>query len=290
MFRYFTMLAAALAVLALPLAASQARTYQDGLKKVGEDKPLIVFCYGANFDKINLDMYNAFFKSRNPAISRVLSRETYVIVPVFQQPTDAQKREVEKVMGKRGLPGGIRSYPCFIVVDGKGNFRGAVQSGEELETPEKAAAALASLLDDFRKQEKLLSQAEHTKGENRAKIMREALSISRVRVPGHGMYDPSNNGMGEKLQLMSIEQANAHVRGIINQGNYTLIERQMILVAYAGHMRRNKASVQRLRAIYTEIRNIDPTSIYGAYAEGAIELWVAPFEKDQPSAAKDAKG
>jgi hypothetical protein len=41
------------------------------------------------------------------------------------------------------------------------------------------------------------------------------------------------------------------------------------------------------------MRNIDPTSIYGAYAEGAIERWVVPMEKNaaaQPAAAPGSAG
>lgn len=287
MIRYLITLVLVLAALAHPLSAGQARTYQDGLKRVGDNKPLIVFCYGVNFDKINREIYEMLFKGKDRSLLRVLARETYVIVPVYQQPTDAEKRDVEKVMGKSRLPGGIWSYPCLALVDGQGRFRGAVQSSEELESPEKAAEALSSLLEDYNKQQKLLEQASRVKGASHERLMREALAISRIRVPNHESYDPSQNGLGEALQVMDdMARANAYVRGIIAQKNLTLMERQMALVALAGHMRRSgKVSTQRMRALYTEIRNIDPKSIYGIYAQGALELWVIPFEKDMTETA-----
>lgn len=279
-----------LAALSLPLSASQARTYQDGLKKAGDDKPLVLFCYGANFDRINIEIYNKLFKERDRTFVRVINKEHYVVVPVYQLPSDSEKREMEKVLGKGRLPGGIRSYPCIAIVDGQGRFRAAVQSAEELESPEKAAAALTSLLADFRKQQKLLEQANRSKGASQDKLMIEALSISSIQVPGHGTYDPANNGLGEKLQVMDLQQANSHVRHIIANGKFTPIERQMILVAYAGHMRRTKGhSLVRLRALYTEIRNIDPNSIYGRYAQGALELWVIPFEKTMEETSSHQK-
>ena len=80
--------------------------------------------------------------------------------------------------------------------------------------------------------------------------------------------------------IKNLEEANAYVRGLIDSGFYTRRQRQEIMAAYAGHVRRNGGSANRLRAIYTEMRNIDPDSIYGAYAEGAIELWVVPKEQD----------
>ncbi|MCH5285337.1 MAG: hypothetical protein J1E42_07035 [Akkermansiaceae bacterium] len=276
----------------LPLQAAQVHSFNDGLKRAGDDKPFVMFCYGANYDQYSEQVYEKFIK-RNTPLSRMVKREVFLVVPVYQQPTDNQRKEFEKVMsGRRGVPGGIWSYPCLAVLDGKGNFRGAVQSGEDFESPEKAAEALSVLLEDFRKQQKLLERAGNSKGNKSQELMQEALNISRVNVPGHGTFDPANNGLGEKLQLMDIVTANAHVRSLIANGKFTLIERQMILVALAGHMRRKNAAVHRMRAIYTEIRNIDPNSIYGAYADGALQLWVIPRESEKPAAAaaEETKG
>lgn len=276
--RFFLTLLAVFIAAASSLPASQVRTFQDAQKKAGDRKPFIMFCYGANYDKYSEKIYDEYIKRRNHPLGRILTKEIFVVVPIFQLPSDKEKREFEKVMGKRGVPGGIRSYPCFAVLDGQGRVRGVVESGEDLASPEKTAEALSALLEDYHKQEKLLDQASRAKGDRQKSIMREALALTRVRVPNHGTFDPSNNGLGEKLQVMSLEQANAHVRNILANGAFTLLERQMILVALAGHMRRNKAPIPRLRAIYTEIRNIDPSSTYGIYAEGALELWVIPHE------------
>ena len=60
----------------------------------------------------------------------------------------------------------------------------------------------------------------------------------------------------------------------------------MVMAAYAGHVRRKKGPVALLRALYTEMRNIDPTSTYGIYAEGALEIWVEPLEKEAQSVRK----
>ena len=57
----------------------------------------------------------------------------------------------------------------------------------------------------------------------------------------------------------------------------------MVMAAFAGHVRREKGPVAMLRALYTEMRNIDPTSTYGVYAEGALEIWVEPLEKEASS-------
>lgn len=288
MFKILSSLAVLFAVAAAPLAASQARTYGDALKRSGGKRPIIVFCYAANYNKHGLKVYDELVKNRRSPVAKILNREIFVVVPIFQQPDEREKKEYDKVMGGHRLPGGIWSYPSFTVIDGKGNFRGVVQSSDELSDPEKTAEALTSILEGFREQESILGKAERASGSNKTKLMREALNISDVRVPGHGMCDPSTNGIVQDLQIKGIAEANNYVRNIINNGNYTKLERQMILSAYAGHVRRSKGPIPLLRAIYTEMRNIDPKSSYGAYAEGAIEIWVVPHEVDTKAKTKAA--
>lgn len=271
------------------LSAIEAKTYADALKRAGGKRPVIIFCYGANYDQYSLKVYDELVKNRRGPVAKILNKEIYVVVPMYQQPNETEQKEHNKALGGKGLPGGIWSYPSFTVVDSKGNFRGIVQSGEDMADPEKAAAALETILEDFKEQEKILGKAEHATGSNKTKLMREALDISDVRVPGHGMYDPANNGLVQDLQLKSIAEANNHVRNIINSHNFTKLERQMVLSAYAGHVRRKKGPIPLLRAIYTEMRNIDPKSTYGIYAEGAIELWVVPHEVDAKTAASNDK-
>lgn len=280
MYRFLLFIALALSVVSGTLSAAQTRTYPDALKKA-KNKPVVLFCYGANFDEENKKKYEQFFKSRDKSLIKVLNREIYVVIPVYQLPDDHEKKERDKVMGGRGLPGGIWSFPCLAVVDGSGTLRGVVQSSEDLETPEKAAKALSELLDSFSIQQKLLEKIAKASGSHKEKLTREMLSISNLRIPKRALFDPSQNGVVEKLQVMTLEGANTYIRYLLSRGLYTAIERQMILAAYAGHVRRNNGPTPRLRAIYTEMRNIDPKSIYGAYAEGAIELWVVPKEQEK---------
>lgn len=296
MSRIAAILALFLAVATLGTAsAAQARSYADALQKAGSDKPVVLFCYGANFDNYNERIYTEYIKKNHKAIRKVIGREIFAVVPVYQLPTEAEKKIQNKALGGRGLPSGIWSYPCFIIVDGKGQFRAAVQSQEELADPEKTAEALAKVLEGFKAQQKLLEKSAKAKGNKKAELMREALAIGNVKVPGHGLCDPSQNGLVEKLQVMDLVYANTFIRHYILHGNFTRYERQMIMAAYAGHVRRSKGPIHRLEAIYTEMRNIDPTTIYGAYAEGALELWVEPHKKEasqqsgQPAAAPSAE-
>lgn len=35
------------------LSAATARTYQDALRKSGGKRPVVLFCYGANYDRVS---------------------------------------------------------------------------------------------------------------------------------------------------------------------------------------------------------------------------------------------
>lgn len=260
------------------LSAATARTYQDALRKSGGKRPVVLFCYGANYDRVSEQAYESFIRKRG--IARAVRLCVFLEVPVYQMPNEKEQKAWNKVMGKASLPGGIWSYPCLVVLDGQGNLRGVVQSAEDMKSPEAAAEALNRLLEAFDEQDKLIAKAVRASGNKRLALLAQAADV-QINLPaditGPG-FDPLT--VVEALQVKTLEEANAYVRGLIDSGFYTRRQRQEIMAAYAGHVRRNGGSANRLRAIYTEMRNIDPDSIYGAYAEGAIELWVVPKEQD----------
>lgn len=284
---FFCACATLLILVGSVVQGSQARTFEDALRRAGQDKPFVMFCYGANYDDVSIKAYETYIKKRDKNMYHVLSKTTYLVVPVYQQPNEKEKREYERVMGDHQLPGGVNSIPCFAVLDGEGNVRGAVQAREELDDPEKASKALAKLLDDFNEQQKLLKKLERTNGKRKEELQREILSYTDLKMPGHESFDPSQNGVVQKLQVMEIPEANAYIRTLLANGSFSPVERQMVMAAFAGHVRRSNGPVEMLRALYTEMRNIDPTSTYGIYAEGALELWVEPLEKE--AAATDTE-
>ncbi len=265
--------------------AATAHSYEDALRKAGKDKPIVVFCYGVNYDRVSDKAYEVYVEKRDKNIVKVLGGEIFLAIPVYQLPNEKEKREYEKVMGKHSLPGGIWNVPSFAVMDGAGNVRGAVRDREVIKDPVKTAEALGKLLQDFDKQQKLVEKAAKASEKRKEQLTREALSFTDLKVPGHTLFDPSQNGVVEKLQIMSIAEANNFIRSTLNNGSFSLTERQMVMAAYAGHVRREKGPVHLLRAIYTEMRNIDPTSLYGAYAEGALKCWVEPREEEATSSS-----
>lgn len=288
--KIFAMLAFA-SFLAAPLSAAVARTYPDALAKTGKN-PIVIFLYGANYDKVSQKTYEIFIKKNK--IAPFIRQCTFLEMPLYQMPSDKEKKDMEKRLGNKRLPGGIRNYPCLAIVDAKGNLRGAVQSPEEMKDPETALASLKKKIEAFYAQDKLIEKALKAKGEKRAALLLAAsdydLEMPRGVLDKKDKKAEDGSGLGnrmdfdplsvvEALQTMEYDEANSYVREMMAQGGYSKLQRQMIMAAYAGHLRRGgegktPASKERLRALYTEMRNIDPNSTYGAYAEGAIVIWV----------------
>ncbi len=271
----------------LPAGAATARSYGEALRKAGDKEPIVMFCYGANYDVVSETCYQEFVKKRK--IMDVVRSAVFLEVPIYQQPDEKQKKEMAKVLGDRGLPSGIWSYPCLAVVDGGGNLRGIVQSAEEMKNAETAAEALGKLLKAFDEQQDLLNKAARASGSRQAKLLTEAADVD-LRLPkrlpaakGDATVNARLNfnpiDVMTNLQPMKAPEANAYIRDLMANGSYTRRQRQEMMMAYAGHMRTLKASPERLRALYTEMRNIDPGSMYAAYAEEAIRLWAQPAEE-----------
>ncbi len=276
-----------------------AAEYQNALSKASDRKPVVLFCYGANYDKVSAEIRERFVRKRE--IMRYARGAVFLEVPVYQLPNEKEQREYKKVMGDAGLPGGIWSYPCLAVVDSSGSLRGIVQGAEQMKDAETAGAYLERIIDDYVEQEKLLKKARGAKGKRQINFLAEAADMKDVRMPGNPLGEGVQTGLGslstnatgmlevgQKMQTMSLEAAHKYVRALIADGYYSRRQRQEIMAAYAGHVRRSGGSAARMRAIYTEMRNIDPTSIYGAYAEGAIERWVLPKEQAEAAAPAPA--
>ncbi len=289
-------------------AAASASAYERALKKAGR-KPVVMFCYGANYDKYSQEIYKTFVKERK--IMPAVRGTVFLEMPIYQLPNEREKKEIKKTLGGRSFPGGVWSVPCLAIIDAGGNIRGIIQDGETMADAEKAGAALKELLKLFNEQEKLLAKADSASPKRRASLLAQAADVN-LRLPAnlHSARNKRNNeemtndngikqrlsfgpeqnmAIVQALQVMDPVAANRYIRNYMASGCYSPRQRQEMMAAYTGHLRRSKVPVERLRAAYIEMRNIDPKSIYGAYAEGAIELWCDPKntqEADVPSFLK----
>ena len=68
----------------LPLLG--AAEYQTALAKATERKPLVLFCYGANYDKVSADLRERFVRKRE--IMRYARGAVFLEVPIYQLPNE----------------------------------------------------------------------------------------------------------------------------------------------------------------------------------------------------------
>ena len=95
---------ALVALLAAPVKAAIARTYPDALSKAGKN-PIVIFIYGANYDKVSQRTYETFIKKNK--IAPYIRQTVFLEMPLYQLPNDKEKKDMEKRLGGKRLPGGI---------------------------------------------------------------------------------------------------------------------------------------------------------------------------------------
>ena len=76
--------------------AAIARTYPDALAKTGKN-PIVIFIYGANYDKVSQRTYEEFVKKNK--ISPFVRQATFLEMPLYQLPNDREKKDMEKRLG-----------------------------------------------------------------------------------------------------------------------------------------------------------------------------------------------
>lgn len=276
-----------MAILGAPLlTAGRASTYPDALRKAG-DHGAVLFCYGAGWDQLSEQAYQDYIKSHK--IDRAARAATVVPIPLYDNPTADEKKNFDRIMGGKSLPGGIRTVPSMVIVDENGSFRASVEGADVMAEPEKALKELAQKLKNIREQNKLLGLSERAKGERRLRLLSDAFDLGPT-IPAKYLKDlppdpkHDKNGYSAKLRFDPIAlvaslqgkplpEAEAKVRGMMELKSFTPQQRQLMYAALAGHFRRSGGTSAQLKQLYEEMQAVDPNSMYGAYAKEAIRLW-----------------
>jgi len=276
-----------LLLIVLPSYAGRAISIQRALKS-RSSRPIVLFCYPANFNKASEKLYKSLFRDRK--VTRVLGKTTYIEIPIYQTPNKKELRKYTKIVGKTGIPGGIRGLPCFIILDSDGSHLETIDDSAILNDVKAINLEIKKILDIYEKQKILLKKSIRAKAKLKTSLIGEAidmgLPVSAKSMSAGAAADREYNKVVKnsrfsyvaakevaKLDKYSPQDACNRIRKIIIVSNYSNYQRQEILITLAGHIRRKGASKNILRALYYDIRNIDPDSMYGSYADEAIRLW-----------------
>ncbi len=269
-----------------PAMGARVATYADALKRAG-DKGAVLFCYGVGWDYWSEQAYDAFVKSRK--IDRAARNAPVLEVPLYDTPTPEQKANFDRIMGGKGLPGGIRSVPCIAIVDESGTVRDAVQGAEEMADVDKALELLAEKMHKVQQQNKLLALSERASGNRRLALLVEAEEMG-ASIPSRYLKDlppdPAHDKKGyaarlkfnpisvvAMLQGKTAQEAEEKVREMLALTSFTPEQRQQMFAALTGHIRRSGGSPSDLARLYKEMEALAPDSMYGAYAKEALRIW-----------------
>lgn len=268
--------------------AAKAKDLQTAYEKA-KDNPIMVYCYAANFNEASEDHYKEFMKRRK--LTRGISSLLYVELPVYQNPDKSEAKKQASELGNVGMPSGMWTLPCVLILDKDKNLRGSIRDWETLSDVEKSNEKLKELITTYKKQQNMLNSCERTKSSRKAEIIAEAADLGEavgLSVPasyGAAAAAVAKDGYGARFtfnwenllpELDKLEDHTAatnYIKGMMNAGKYSKKQQQELLCALTGHLRRGGAKAAKLKELYTEMYKIDPKSVYGSYAEECIRTY-----------------
>ncbi len=288
----YTLALAALLSSAPLMAVQQAATYEDAAKKAKDDG-ILIYMYGAGWDKIGEKMLTTLWKSRE--IDKVAEQAIMLTLPVYQNPTEAEKKHTAKILGNYKLPNGISSYPCILMLDRNGRPYATIQGSDLTASPAQAVKTIRSNIEKLDQRTKLMQRAERAQGLEKAKLLGQTCDLG-IAPPDKVLdmikqADPEDKSgyvrrlqfspwaLGDQIKELDAEEAVSRVRRMADDPAYTTYQKQEMYAVLTGKLRRNSPAydLKKLRTVFEEMRDLDPESMYGVAAASSIDAWCTTF-------------
>lgn len=291
-------------------AAFYAKTFEAARKRNPKDG-ILVFFYGTGWDARSDAMLKSFWG--HPEIKKACGDAAMVTVPVYQRPTEKEKERAQEARAGMRVPH-IYSYPAVVMCDSDGNKYYLLQGDEIFEDRDVVAKTIKDKLELYRKQKEILKKAEKAKGLAKAKLYGEAM-IEGIDYPKDAAKvmkecDPNNElPYGRRLEfdvfklitdkihkdpdnkeakMLTADEAVALVTklAIEDETTYLPWQRQELLSACAGHLRRLDKTDSRIKTLHKKIKDIDPDSVWAAFVEDSEEIWGGGSKKKKEKKKK----
>ncbi len=280
-------------------AAERAKTYNEALSKAG-DEGVILYLYGPDWNKRSVKMLDTFWKTSE--LEHAAGNSVLVEVPIYQRPTDEQRAEQEEIQSGFPLPPPhrYRSNPTVIMLDKTGRTYAILAGHDELgegltgakgcQLIQKNKGLLALQLD-------LMAKAEQASGLEKAKLIGQASTLG-IDPPHDALeqirgLDPNDeSGYVRRLSFdprkfqedhkdAKAAELEAPVMKIVNDKAYSPLQRQETYCILIGQLRRDNAPKSVLKKHITDLKQIDPSSMYGQICDNLLSLWCGePAPKD----------
>lgn len=286
-------------------AAFSAKTFAAAKKRDPKDGILVYF-YGPDWDVRSTKMLKTLWENQD--IKRACGDSAMLAVPVYQNPNEKQKKNAKTIRDGMKIPH-IFSYPAIVMCNNDGYTYYILQGDEIFEETSKVAETIKAKLKLFREQKAILKKAERAKGLEKAKLYGEAI-FDGINPPEDALKTiKANDPKGElpyakrlefdvfKLiteqtykdpdkpdkDLITPDAAVALVTklAIDDQTTYLPWQRQELLAAVAGYLRRVDKTDARIKMLHKKILEIDPDSVWAAFVKDSEALWINPEKKKE---------
>lgn len=295
-------MAMALTMNSLEAAVTVAGSFSKGKESaLKSKKDCLVFNYG-DWDKLSTKMYEKNWKATTH-LNKYLEPNTVIAdVKVFQFPTKAQQREIERKgsdtmlsLEKADRFFLVPCQPSVIFID-KTSFPYAILEGVELpEDPEQFAKAVAEIQSKRAQRDQILEAAMKLKGKERA-----AMIMNASEVPG---IKPDNARFAELVKACDPEDELGYYRRftfdifelhtVLNEKKEDGLklldeelykpglskEQQQMVLGLRGKILRvnlkggDEAMMEELRANFQRMMDLDPDSVMGKSAKNALRVY-----------------
>ena len=285
-------------------AAFAAKTYAAAQKRNPKDG-IIVYFYGADWDVRGPKMLKTLWESSE--IKNACGDSAMLAVPVYQEPNEKQKKNAKTIREGMKVPH-IYSYPAIVMYTEEGQKYYILQGDEIFEEPAKVAETIKAKLKLFRERKAILKKAERAKGVEKAKLYGEASSLEGIDPPHDALkIIKANDPKGETPYAKRLEfdvfklitektykdpdkpdkiliapgAAVALVTklAIEDETTYLPWQRQELLAACAGYLRRLDKTDPRIKTLHKKIIEIDSDSVWASFVEDSENTWISPDKK-----------
>lgn len=284
-------------------AAFSAKTFAAAQKRDPKDGILVYF-YGPDWDVRSTKMLKTLWE--NPEIKKACGDSAVLSFPVYQDPNEKQKKNAKIIREGMKIPH-IFSYPAIVMYTSEGQKYYIIQGDEIFEETGKVAETIKAKLKLYREQKAILKKAERAKGLEKAKLYGEAM-LEGIDYPQDALkVIKANDPTGElpyakRLEfdvftiitektykdpdkpdkvLIAPDAAVALVTklAIEDETTYLPWQRQELLAAAAGYLRRLDKTDARIKTLHKKILEIDSDSMWAAFVKDSDALWINPDKK-----------
>lgn len=278
-------------------AGPEKKSYEQALKAEPNDG-IVVFLYGPDWEKKGPELLTTLWK--NSKIRSACGGANMVAIPIYQRPNEKETKEAqERGKGFKRM-NHVRSIPALVLQTSSGEDYYAIYGDELNRSAEKVADLMKSKFELYKQRRTIMKKAEKAKGRAKARAYGEAAAIEGIFPPkdaakiirendpnleeplsARAVFDiyklmvdattPDNKNPSKKI--FTVEEALAQYRKLMEGDKYTSAQKQEIIAATAGYLRRKKYDQAKVKKMYEEMLALDPDSVWGAYAKSALKAW-----------------